>query len=544
MASTHRKTIRASVCLLIATSALAGVNAVHAQADQEPQYSGPLGLTQNAWNDYLRNRGESRDRPGYVKYVYDPQQAFPIRIREGMITTIKLPEGEEIVEAYVGDDQGFNVGIPNPRNIVVKAIFPGVDTNLIAYAESGNIYTFYLRSEPYTSKQISDFLVDVVNAPARGMSGHGGGSIASAGPLGSNGDPAQLAKYDERNPSATAERVRDPYATLPDALDPRFREYAEWTDFDPRKIREDLGVYVPLKQAGGTIPYRVFRDDRFTYIDYGPEASQITEWPTPLIVIQGTEGPVGNRTVGPGGRMIVIEALGDFVLRNGQRMIVVKPRASSPDAGMVEYPTYSQAKMEVPADLPPGRPAEKPRTAQTIVSDTKSVRPDTKEHPSAVVKIDNLQGSVPKMNQPETRFVSAAVVQEIPVARGDGSPVRNVVESEGARTPAENVGMGVVLGASPNLQGATAPVANTVAPVAEASLYYVSLGKGSRSDLEDQWKSAKVQYFEVLQGKKPVFVSAPEGFEMRIEGFSNAAGAVKVCEAMANHPVCEVRSSK
>lgn len=548
MALMHRKSFKATLCLVTAAIALSGGTVAFAQAEEEqggqgePAYTGPLGLTQNAWNEYLRNRGESKERPGYVKYTYDPEQAFPIRIREGMITTIKLPEGEEIVEAYVGDDAGFNVGIPNPRNIVVKAIFPGVDTNLIAYAESGNIYTFYLRSESYSSKQISDFLVDVAapRANAGGYGSHGGATM-----MGSNGDPAQLAAFDEKNPSLAAERIRDPYATIPDAADPRFKEYAEWTDFDPSKIREDLGVYVPLKQTGGTIPYRVFRDDRFTYIDYGAEASQMTEWPTPLIVIQGVEGPVGNRTAGPGGRMIVIEALGDFILRNGQRTIVVKPRASSPDAGMVEYPTLSQARMEVPSQLPPGRPSGVPKKPQTVVSDTSRVDVNRREYPSQVAQITNPQGVVAKQPTQDIRFVSSAVIQETPVAKGGGSPIRTVVETTPTPVPAgTQVDMGMVLAPAQAAQAAQVTVAQMAPEIMrpEQNLFYVSLGTGMRSDLEDQWKSAKVQYYEVLQGREPTFISVPEGFEMRIEGFSSAQSAIKICEAMANQPTCSVRS--
>lgn len=498
----------------------------YAQEEGEVEITGPLGLTQNAWNDYLRNRGESKERPGYVRYEYDPQQAFPIRIREGMITTIKLPEGEEIVEAYVGDDAGFNVGIPNPRNIVVKANFPGVDSNLIAYAESGNIYTFYLRSEAYNSKQISDFLVDVSPARERGYSD---GSTYS-GVTGGSFSPEQQAAYDEKNPSLTATRVRDPYATMPKASDPRYREYSEWTDFDPTKIKEDLGVYVPLKQTGGTIPYRVFRDDRFTYIDYGPEASKINEWPTPMIVIQGVEGPVGNRTTGPGGRMIVIEALGDFVLRNGKRIIVVKPRSSSPDAGLVEYPTFAEAKMEIPRDLPPGRSVDLPTNPQTVVPIVTQQPTVENEFPSAVVGIKDQRGVVPTKVESSISYVSSAVIQETPVAKGGGSPIKEVIATGTSSSQATMNAAGAALGANPK----------QIMP--KTGIYYISLGEGQRQALEDKWRSAKVQHYELLLGRDPVYADGASGTELRIEGFETARAAIAICEAMTEQSVCAVRS--
>lgn len=514
--------------------ALAGVSftatAAFAQDQESPQVTGPLGLTQNAWNDYLRNRGESKERPGYVRYVYDPQQAFPVRIREGMITTIKLPEGEEIVEAYVGDDAGFNVGLPNSKNIVVKANYPGVDTNLIAYSESGNIYTFYLRSESYSAKNISDFLVDVVAPGSKGA--YNGSQMDSM-------SPEQRAAYDERNPAAAAARIRDPYATLPSSTDPRFREYAEWTDFDPAKVREDLGVYVPVEQTGGTIPYRVFRDDRFTYIDYGPEASQMTEWPTPLIVIQGVEGPVGNRTAGPGGRMIVIEALGDFVLRNGKRIIIVKPRSSSPDAKLVEYPTYAQTRMDIPADLPPGRAAELPAKPKTVVPDITAPVTADREHPSKVVPITNGNGTVAATANPtRTTFVNRAVVQETPVAKGGGSPVREAVAVTTEKVTDEAIVTGAALGAT-SPTGASVVTVPVSAPEAR---YYVTLGKGTRADLEDRWRSAKVQHYELLLGREPTYVEGADGTEMRVEGYQTPAAAIALCEAMTEQPTCSVRT--
>lgn len=520
---------RFTIALALAGSALAVTTPAHAQDDQSAAVTGPLGLTQNAWNDILRNRGESKRRPGYVRYVYDAQQAFPVRIREGMITTIKLPEGEEIVEAYVGDEAGFNVGLPNKSNIVIKALYPGVDTNLIAYAESGKIYTFYLRSESYNSKVISDFLVDVVAPGARD---------AYTGAQMDGMNPQQLAEYDAQNPSSAAQRIRDPYATLPTATDPRYREYAEWTDFDPAKIREDMGVYVPVDQTGGTIPYRVFRDDRFTYVDYGPEASQMTEWPTPMIVIQGVEGPVGNRTAGPGGRMIVIEALGDFVLRNGQRIIVVKPKSSSPDAGLVEYPTYSQTAMRVPTDLPPGRSANLPAKPKTVVPVVTSPPTANGEHPSAVVPVTN-PTAAPATQPGSVTYVTNAVVQTTPVAKGGGAPI---IEAQGTVVRQEATPSGTAVAMVGNPVSTTAPVVAIPVVSEPEPRYYVSVGKGTREALEDQWRSAKVQHYEKLTGREPVYRASGAEYELVIEGYRTAAEAIALCEAMVDQPACAVRT--
>jgi type IV secretory pathway VirB9-like protein len=479
---------------------------------------GQLELTQDAWSSHLRARGESKRRPGYVRYVYDAQQAFPIRAREGMVTTIKLPEGETISQAYAGDEAGFQVGIPTPQTIVIKANFPGVDTNLIAYGDSGAIYTFYLRSDPINAEEISDFLVDVIAPTAKD---------AYFGAQMDRMSSEQLAKTDERYPSAAAQRIRDPYGTLPDAGG-QFAEYAEWTDFNPATVRQDLGVYVPREKAGGTIPYKVFRDDRFTYIDYGPNASQMTEWPTPVIVIQGVEGPVGNRTAGPGGRLIVIEALGEFVLRNGQRMIVVKPRSTSTAANLVEYPTFD-GQMNIATDLPPGRPGNVPSAPKTVVPAVHAAPTVSGEHPTSVVAIngptDNPAASISPRSVTVTE--TATHVAERPVARGKGAPIRTTLQTTKITT-----------GAAP------VPVATGSAPVPNAAPtphYYVSLGTGSRQQMEDKWRSALVQHYDLLNYRAVHFAETPEGVELQINTFTSASPAIDLCKAMTEQTSCSVK---
>lgn len=510
--------MRNSIILLTAAAAVSTCSVTaSAQDSLLPEQEGPLELTQDAWSSHLRDRGVSKRRPGYVRYVYDPQKAFPIQTREGMVTTIKLPQSETILQAYAGDEAGFQVGIPTPQTIVIKANFPGVDTNLIAYGESGNIYTFYLRSDPVNADQISDFLVDVIATEA---------ADAYSGAQMDMMTSEQLASYDARNPASTAQRVRDPYATLPDGAG-RFAEYAEWTDFDPATVRQDLAVYVPRDKSGGTIPYRVFRDDRFTYIDYGPNASQMTEWPTPVIVIQGVEGPVGNRTAGPGGRLIVIEALGEFVLRNGQRMIIVKPRSTFTSEDLVEYPTMD-GPMAVPSELPAGRRGNIPSQPKTVVPVVSRTATASGEHPSTIVPIRSISDD-PSAIGSQTRVTvteTTSEVAEAHVARGDGAPVRTALVTTRVT--------------STNGVDASSSVAG---PAKDMPHYYVTLGTGQRAEMEDRWKSALVQHYDLLNHRTVRFVETPAGVEMQINSFTSAGPAIALCQAMTEQTQCSVKQS-
>lgn len=501
----------------------------------------PLGLTQGAWNEQLRNRGQSKARPGYIRYVYDAQQALPIRAREGMITTIKVPEDEAITQAFVGDEAGFQIGVATPQSIVIKALFPGVDTNLIAYSESGKIYTFYLRSEGYNARDITDFLVDVIHPVAGAITGSQIDSFS----------PERLAEMDLRNPAAAAQRIRDPYATVSVSNNPRYREYAEWTDFDPTKVVEDLGVYVMRGQSGSTIPYRVFRDDRFTYVDYGPNAAQMTEWPTPLIVIQGVEGPVGNRTAGPSGRLIVIEALGEFVLRNGERSLVIKPRHTRTDPTLVEYSTFDPSPMRIPSELPPGQVNQKSNPL-TVLIDPMTVTSGRNGEPSTIVEAvpapdaqQNRRG-----RQTRRRDDRSNQVIEMPVARGKGAPIRtatapNQDDATNAAFTGKSGLQTVFEAPRATVEAPSVPAPMPLSQVSVKDTHNVTLGIGTRAELEDRWRSLRVQYYTQLSGKTADYTPKSEGkYELRITPVTSAAEGVRICNTLVSEPNCSVRQNK
>lgn len=514
---------------IIGTAALAVVLASPALAQEAPDAGGGaparastvvknLGLTQDAWNAPLRARGLSRTRPGYVRYVYNPEDVFPIRTRESMITTIKLPEAEKLTQAFSGDDAGFQVGIPSPNTIAVKALYPGVDTNLVAYTEDGKVYTFYMRSEGYNSKVISDFLVDVVQ-PGRG--------IVEAGVEGTPAAAVSAGRM-EKTDVALAQRVRDPYSSTPNGTGAS-RDYADDTDFDPRTVVEDMSVYVPEKSLPGVMPYKVFRDDRFTYIDYGANASQMTEWPTVTLVVQGVETPVGFRTAGPGGRMIVVEAIGELVLRNGQRILCIKRKGSvGPKDKLVQYPTAHEQGMRIATDLPPGRPG--PRTTRPVTVVPASAVPKGVKTISTVRRVG--PGTPPPSVVVDTPIETVAAVP-----RAATSPVR---ESKSGKVfvPA----MDQIAPARPApARVSEAPAATPVAPeatkagnTAALSGYALDLGTGDEAALSDRWKSYKVQYYGQLNGKRVEYRDVDgKTKSMRVLPVATASEGMALCGTIA-----------
>ena len=62
--------------------------------------------------------------------------------------------------------------------------------------------------------------------------------------------------------------------------------------------------------------------------------------PIVTLIVERVETPVGFRTKGPNNRLIIVEGIGDMVMRSGKRMVCLKWRRSD-DEGM-EYVSYAE----------------------------------------------------------------------------------------------------------------------------------------------------------------------------------------------------------
>ena len=67
----------------------------------------------------------------------------------------------------------------------------------------------------------------------------------------------------------------------------------------------------------------------------------MTQRPIVNLIVQDSEVPVGSRTRGPHSRLLVVEGVGDMVLRNGQRIVCLKMRR---DPAMGSDTDYSWSK--------------------------------------------------------------------------------------------------------------------------------------------------------------------------------------------------------
>lgn len=306
-----------------------------------------LGMTQAAWLDPLQNLGEGQSKPAYSKYYWSPDLILPIRLREGMMTLLNFPQWELIEDMYIGDNATFDGQISGPNTILLyprKGANVGVDTNIIIFGRSGNKYVFYVKSEGVNTERLTNSIIDidVIDGPAgsRGA-GMAGGSVGG-------GSGVNASAYKANNSHSA------------DSLFTKRFQRSDWIKeipLDPTKFRFDIEVYVPNPDDVVIAPERVWRDDIFTYIDLGEKALNMTQRPIVTLIVERIEVPVGFRTKGPNNRLIIVEGIGDMVMRNGKRLVCLKLRRSD-DAGL-ENATYAtdfdDAAWDVPQPLPGGR---------------------------------------------------------------------------------------------------------------------------------------------------------------------------------------------
>lgn len=291
-----------------------------------------LGMVQSAWLDPLQNLGEGQSKPAYSKYYWSPDLVLPIRLREGMMTLINFPSWELIEDIYIGDNATFDGQISGPNTLLLyprKGANVGVDTNIIVFGRSGNKYVFYVKSEGVNTERLTNSIIDIDVIDGPSGSGGAGASSSRTSSMGF-GSGVNASHYKNGNGKSVDSNFTKRF---------QMGDWIKSIPLDPSQFRFDIEVYVPNPDDVVIAPERVWRDDIFTYIDLGEKALNMTQRPIVTLIVERIEVPVGFRTKGPNNRLIIVEGIGDMVMRNGKRIICLKMRRSD-DAGL-ENATYA-----------------------------------------------------------------------------------------------------------------------------------------------------------------------------------------------------------
>ncbi|TAH32316.1 MAG: hypothetical protein EYC62_09290 [Alphaproteobacteria bacterium] len=257
-----------------------------------------LGALQKAWDSPYASAGQFT--PGVMRYVWRPDYVMAVRTREYMVTTIQLPAWEQITNIIVGDPVVFDAKRIKPNMMAVRPTHAGADTNITAIGGSGNVYSFYIRSEGWNSDQVTDITVYVdANRPATVSGGATVNDVINA----------------SMDSAATGPAGAKQTATTPP-------DYVREIAFKPENLKFDMRILAPTMDDAEIAPERVFNDGIWTYFDFGKKAEYVRR-PVLYQVVDGVDTMVNTRTAGPTGNILIAEAVGDFTMRNGNRVVCV-----------------------------------------------------------------------------------------------------------------------------------------------------------------------------------------------------------------------------
>ena len=338
----------------------------------------PLGLMQKAWERPEAHMGPGQTRPGLKPVRWSPGSTYQVVTRQGLVTTIGFPEDEQLTGDLVSDPQSYEARISGDRrSIAIRPLVVGVDANLVLYGQGGNVYTFYLTSASWDYPTITDINVEVTVPGMSRTAGTTAQGASEAGPSDAgayDAGPAaggRASPYGKGEPSnrkfETAAYDEDPSARLTmrpraDATRPG-QDYAAVGLTGNGRIRADLRILVPDKDSAAIAPVAAWRDDRFTYLDFGPRAASMNQWPVASLVVDQSESPVGTRVSGPNRSIMVVEAVGNVTLREGSHIVCIKMLTVGPDQRAPVYDEpyrNSRGPLSVPTDVtkptdpPPG----------------------------------------------------------------------------------------------------------------------------------------------------------------------------------------------
>ena len=498
-------------------------------------FNSSLGMIQEAWLDPLQNLGEGQSKPAYSKYYWSPDLVLPIRIREGMITVVNFPEWEVLDQVFVGDKKYFSGQIYGPNTLMLYptpgSTSVGVDTNVFVQGRSGNKYVFYVKSEGINTERLTNAIIDIE------VLGEDGGSPSSAtGSLGGSGGGRGVSNVN----------------ALPGdgkSLDARYTRRIQREDWlksiplDPSKFRFDIEIYVPNPDDVVIAPERVWRDDIFTYIDLGEKALNMVQRPIVTLIVERVETPIGFRTKGPNNRLIIVEGIGDMVMRSGKRMVCLKLRRSDEEG--LQYVSYADDgnDWDVPPTIPAGKKAKakddgKP-TGNNDVYGSKGGSDDSNA-PAGMIHVPNFADT------------------ESGGAEGSGSGMSSSGAGMGKNAGNRASGLDVDYSKMTSLSHATdSDMKNPYASYKYGSAFKgqgkesLSIELGTDGDvkkLENLWKDLSVKYADQLGGYEPFYsVDAPadgqgkELFHLRVGPIDSLDRGDSICSRLGRSGVfCSV----
>lgn len=276
-----------------------------------PYGSLPAGAIQDAWNRPFDNMSAGQSAPGTIRYQWTSDLIMPVRLRAGMVSSVVLPEWEAAQDVLIGDGAAVEATILRPNQVAIKSVQTGLDTSMSIVGGSGNVYTFYLRTEGRNTRLVTDLQVFVQAAPSRGSEGWFNGEARNA-----YQPAAQTVSAGAGDQSAVVTPAGTQRGSI--QLPGSASQGDEPVPVDRRNF--NLKMYEVNEGDRIIAPEYAYTDGRFTYLHF---SAGITDRPAVFRIVDGVEGRVNTRVTGRHSEVIVVEAIGDLVLRSGTRVVCI-----------------------------------------------------------------------------------------------------------------------------------------------------------------------------------------------------------------------------
>lgn len=245
---------------------------------------------------------------------------YKVRTRELMITTLVLPEPVATVD--LGDPAGFAAQLRGETMVALRPHGAGLDTSVTVHGSDGGLYAFYVRSEGFNSRNVPDLVVrvrDPSQFAGLDTAGPGGEDAVddreTGAPAGGRGSGGGVGNAGDDGLSPLAARAgRELLAGGGGEGD-----FVETVAFDPGKLHgwSDYRLWGDDELA----PEVVFRDDRFTYLQYGPRWAGL-DLPTAYVVVDDVDELVNTRVRG---RTYIVESTARLIsLKSGARFLCIE----------------------------------------------------------------------------------------------------------------------------------------------------------------------------------------------------------------------------
>ncbi len=250
----------------------------------------PLGQVQGAWDKAAPNDGV------YV-VEFKPERLIKIKARPFMISTVILPEWEEIQDILMGDDHLFLAEKKASHIVSILARKEECDTTMTLIGASGYVYGFYIRSEPILSIHIPDVVVHVKASEPLSLVKKKEGSYPSK-------HKVSFSKAEKKSSES------DYLETLHPNLD---------------EISFAFEMSAKDQASMSIAPLHVYSDGLWIWLDYGKKWDSVT-LPAVYKKVDGVDTPVNTRVVGT---KIVVQGFGPLSLKSGKKVVCIEPMEAS-----------------------------------------------------------------------------------------------------------------------------------------------------------------------------------------------------------------------